>query len=636
MQVKTTRLLKEARAIFWPWCAVIFAGALPLVHPPNWTGDLILAWSFLGLSLMATLPFGAEFQHRTLYLVLAQPVARRAIWSEKLSVTAVAILSATLVMVLGWRVSVLQLDPHDAAFFSAWIIATTASATFWTLVARSTLGGLALNISVNALVVEMPWLVLYHERALTVPLSPSRMTVSTVTFMFFCYAGAMLWLGARKLARFQVTGSMAGDDLLMAGPSVMPQAFARWFRCRPTGAFLNLIRKELRLLRPVWLITLMSFLGWTCIAVLRLVPEHSFGRLIVSRPGSPTFLIFLAVGWVVALSIAIAILAGSLSPGEERTSGTHAWHMTLPVSARRQWLIKLVMALLTGFVCAALLPVLVLIAGGYLFGSPLMFVDPHGALLWLVALPLLTFASFWCACAFNGTVRAALWVFPVLGALVVAGQSGAWVAPKLIDLFLSKFDFFTTFRFTNSLSNFLFFDLEEMPLLVAALFLAPILIVAVIQSYRLFRAQAQDSLRSLVRNLLPLASMAFLLCFAFVAFPTLQNHARDQMWTLLYETYKAAEKIQPGIPNLDAMHPLELTVDDLAKVSPLSENTRRWLRSSRITLAADNSRHTIFYYRGKTFYSLYVATIYVAGGSKCTLFFHDQSLPSGYFDCICE
>ena len=643
MNAKTTRLLKEARPLFWPWCAVAVAGVLPLVNVPQ-SVDLLVAALLLGFALLGALPFGNEFQHRTLALLLAQPVDRIEIWSEKLSVMAVATISAALVLILGWRISALQVDPYDAAFFASWIIATTASGTYWTLLARSTLGGLALNISVNAMVVEMPWLVLYHERALTIPLSPSTMTVSTVTFILFCYTGVMLWLGAQKLVRFQAIGGMAGDDLLMAGPSVMPQAFARWFRCRPTGAFLNLIRKELRLLRPVWLITLMSFLGWTCIAVLRLVPEHGFGRPIVSRPGSPTFLIFLAVGMVAALSIAIAILAGSLSLGEERTSGTHAWHMTLPVSARRQWLIKLVMAILTGFVCAALLPVLVLIARGYLFGSPLMFVDPGWAMLWLVALPLLTFASFWCACAFNGTVRASLWVFPVLGALVVSGQSGAWIAPKLIDLILSKFDFFTAFRFTNSLSNFLFFDLDEKPLLVAALFLAPILTVAVIQSYRLFRAQAQDGISYMVRNLPPLAAMAFLFIFSFVGSVKFVEQARQQMWILFSETHDAIEKCESGAANLDAAHPLELTVEDLAKAFPLSERTRRWLRNSRIRVAPEKPdpgrcchpgiAWGIVFAPNKSYLG-YSAAIHMASGPDCALSFHAGS-GAGIVRGVCQ
>ena len=33
MNAKATRILKEARPLFWPWCAVALAGALPLVYP---------------------------------------------------------------------------------------------------------------------------------------------------------------------------------------------------------------------------------------------------------------------------------------------------------------------------------------------------------------------------------------------------------------------------------------------------------------------------------------------------------------------------------------------------------------------------------------------------------------------------
>lgn len=643
MNAKTTRVLKEARPLFWPWCAVAVASVLPMAHALN-SLELILAGFLLGSSLLATLPFGNEFQHRTLSLLLAQPVDRMEIWGEKLSVMAVAILSSALVLILGGRVSALQVDPYDAAFFAAWIIATTASATYWTLLARSTLGGLALNVSVNGLVIEMPWLVFYHERALTMPLSPSSMTVSTAAFMLFCYAGVMLWLGAQKLVRFQAMGGMAGDDLLMAGPSVMPEVLARWFRSRPTGVFLNLIRKELRLLRPVWLITLTSFLGWTCLTMLGLMPERGFGRLIVSRPGSPTFLLFFVESLVGALSIAIAILAGCLSLGEERTSGTHAWHMTLPVSANRQWLIKLVMAMLTGFVCGGLLPLLVLIAGGFLLGSSLMFVDPHGALLWLAAMPLLTFASFWCASAVNGTVRAVLWVFPVLGALSLAKPFGEWVPEQLMPRIISRFDLFSDFRFTNSVSNFLFFDLEEKPILVAALLVVPILLVAVIQSYRLFRTQARDGKLPLVRNLLPLAMMAFLLIFSWNASIVFVEQARQQMWTLFSETHQAIEMDLPRTALLDAAHPLQVTLDDLAQASPLSERTRRWLRNSRISIAPfklhpgpcchPGIASGMTFAPGKTYLG-YSATIHMASFPDCTLSFQAGS-GAGIISGVCK
>src|SRR2546430_10494613 len=65
------------------------------------------------------------------------------------------------------------------------------------------------------------------------------------------------------------------------------------------------------------------------------------------------------------------------------------------------------------------------------------------------------------------------------------------------------------------------------------------------------------------------------------------DHGRQQMWTLFRETHEAIEKIQPGTPNLDAAHPLQLTAEDLAKASPLSERARHWLSGSRITVVPD-------------------------------------------------
>ena len=35
MNAKSIRLLKEARSLFWPWCAVALAGLLPLVGLPS-------------------------------------------------------------------------------------------------------------------------------------------------------------------------------------------------------------------------------------------------------------------------------------------------------------------------------------------------------------------------------------------------------------------------------------------------------------------------------------------------------------------------------------------------------------------------------------------------------------------------
>jgi polyhydroxybutyrate depolymerase len=534
-------MMKEARALFRPWCAVTILCALPLIHSSHdflhryyiSLSDISGVSAFLGIPMLAILSLGNEFQHRTLSLLLTQPVSRMKIWGEKLSVTFVAVLSAALVLSYAWR-SALQEDPKLWVFAGVYLLATVPSATFWTLLTRSTIGGYLLN----AFFPQFFFLVYKDEIFGSNPLPARSITGLWIgAFAALCYAGVMLWLGGRKLARFQVAGGMAGDDLLMAGPSVMPEALAGLFRCRPTGAVLNLIRKELRLLRPIWLLSFLSLVYLTCLTVFRFILLRKTDAPI---PEGVQLFLYTPVIFFPPL---IAILAGSLSLWEERTLGTQSWNMTLPLSARRQWLIKLLMAMFTGLACAVLLPVFVMVVLGYIFGTPFMFVDQamagltiaegsifgwlfmfvaqamHGAMpgLLLTGL-LLTFASFWCACAVNGTVRAALWFVPAMGAVILAVRSGDWIAPKLVDLAVSRFDPFTNFRFSSAVSNLQSLVIGATPLGVVTLLLVPTLLLAVIQSYRLFRAQLQDSILSVIRNLLLLAITAFLSVFCLAAF----------------------------------------------------------------------------------------------------------------------
>jgi ABC-type transport system involved in multi-copper enzyme maturation permease subunit len=634
MTAKNTRILKEARPLFWPWCAVALAGAVPLVRPLHsleWISPIGL---FLGIPLLATLSLGNEFQHRTLSLLLSQPVGRMEIWGEKMSVTLVAVLSAVLVFSLSLRAAPFQPDPQNLALAGAWIIATIASATFWTLFTRSTLGGVALNIAVLLFII-IALNIAYWLSGLLYLSMAYAIIVPTGTFVFLCYAGAMFWLGRRTLARFQATGGTAGDDLLMAGPDVMPVALAGWFHCRPTGAVLNLIRKEFRLLRPVWIITLLYVLGWTCVTLFRMVPERGSNKE------------FPVVGaMLIVFSTLIAVLAGSLSLGEEKTSGTHAWQLTLPVSARRQWFIKLCMALFAGLVGAALLPILVLIAGGFLFGSPFLFVDPQtGMVWWLLGVSLLTFAAFWCACAVNGTVRAVLWVFPVMIALGFAGNFGNRVAHELVDfVFSSRFNPFANFRFAWAVArvvngHFRLLSLLVAPMMYATLVGGPVLLLALVQSYRLFRAQFQGSTRTVVRNLLPLAMLVFLCGVSLTAFNSSLQRGGGEVSMLVAATSRAIQKTLPAAAKLDATRPLQLTDDDVARAFPfpLPEGTRRWLRNARITVTSDKAHPSGFYCvedpRWST-YCYYSATIHLADGTNLTELHEpmkDRELPFGRY-----
>ena len=91
------RMYKEARPLFWPWCAVVCAGAVPLLHPPYPLAEISGLGFLLGMPLLAALPFGNEFQNRTFSLLLSQPISRMEIWREKLSITAIVVFTADLI-----------------------------------------------------------------------------------------------------------------------------------------------------------------------------------------------------------------------------------------------------------------------------------------------------------------------------------------------------------------------------------------------------------------------------------------------------------------------------------------------------------------------------------------------------------
>ena len=120
--------------------------------------------------------------------------------------------------------------------------------------------------------------------------------------------------------------------------------------------------------------------------------------------------------------------------------------------------------------------------------------------------------------------------------------------------------------------------------------------------------------------------VAFLCSFSLLAFQTFVFHAFGQFQIVTRETCQSIEKIQLVAAKLDATHPLQLTVEDLAKASPLSKPTRRWLRNSRVTIVPlKNLPHQIlrpgnsrFNFEIDDSQSWYLATIHLPSGSDCS------------------
>jgi hypothetical protein len=89
-----------------------------------------------------------------------------------------------------------------------------------------------------------------------------------------------------------------------------------------------------------------------------------------------------------------------------------------------------------------------------------------------------------------------------------------------------------------------------------------------------------------------LALTVFLCSFFSLAFYTFVGGAAwNPKGGALLETIQAIQKIRSAAPQLNASHPLQLTVEDLAKAFPLSKSTRRLLGNSHITLRLEEPPH---------------------------------------------
>jgi len=193
----------------------------------------------------------------------------------------------------------------------------------------------------------------------------------------------------------------------------------------------------------------------------------------------------------------------------------------------------------------------------------------------------------------------------VMIALGFAVELGKRAGPPLAHLFFSRFDPLANVKLAAAVSHVnssAFFKLVEAAsnnmtdsapaeFVLTTIILVPVLLCAVIQSYRLFRAEVRHPALSVVRSLVPLAVLAFLCSSLSLAFENFLSRPRNQKMSAFFEIIEAIEKFQSGVPNLDAAHPLQLTVEDLAKAYPLSKSTRRLLDDSHITLIRDDPPH---------------------------------------------
>jgi hypothetical protein len=551
-----TRTLKEARPLAAPAILILVATSLALTWMPaafpGWSIGPALAFFYLGTAVLVAVPFGAEFQHCTLLLLLSQPEPRARLWLRKW-----AVIGLVLAAVTGLQYAALSFGPFTVETVGrelTFLLVVLCSGTLWTLLAGSTIGGVAFTLAALLLLEMTANLVAIHLFGASLDLFSFHPVVVAARV---AYMLTTLWLGWRIFARLEIKAEgAAGGHWIATGPL--------WdvLRCRPEGALGNLIRKEIRLQAPTLQIATVFVACWlAAIGYFAVTP---------ARPSTTeaVFIVMLAVYCPLAL-----VVSGTISLGEDTALGIRAWHLTLPVSSRAQWLVKLAVSAFVGAVAAIALPLALGLLASVAVPLPDGRVPLPGGAAVLVAAGILVVA-FWAAALLGHTVRAAVATGLALVGLAICARIGIETGLRL-----GIWDSVLTWLMVrNQWPPQLFFVVHpgSFGWLAVIASGAIVAVVALVQSLRAFRrAQVDRQLVATYGGLLAL--VCFLVTFGISSY---QRAAGNQWRSAPVRELRAA--IEAARPPAGPARVVSLA--ELEATGLVSDATRRWLSGSEVTV----------------------------------------------------
>ncbi len=400
---------KELRVLMPVWLltmAVLLLSTLGANPEPGVA--VAIAINVLGCLVLGATVFGHEFNHRTLPLLLAQPVTRPAVWRAKMGILLALVLIASLstaavVVVGGTRVPMNDLESF-LLVVGCTALSAVGVAPWLTLLTRSTLAGAVFAGS-------LPLLFWGAANLLTWALFGANPT-DTSTWICFLVPLIGHWLagpflGYRAFVRLQaLDGPNADLHLPLWLIRLLPERAARSTAPRRSGVLWQLVKKELRLQQTTFLIAGLFVLAVVAASVVELVRVR--GELSSRFYVEP--LIFLQ-------ALIIPLLAGALCCAEERQHGTIEWQLVQPLAAWRQWLVKVGVALGLTELLAVGLPLLLLL------GSPFAEARHEFTDAWWVTstvVLLLGGLAIYFSSLCQTTVRALLWTVAVASVALIA------------------------------------------------------------------------------------------------------------------------------------------------------------------------------------------------------------------------
>ena len=400
---------KEVRALLPTYGAALVAVVVGSMSESYFLiASGLLGFAFGSVTLGAQ-SFGHEYSHRTLGLLLAQPLDRRRLFLYKLIVLAAMLVTLTGVTLLLFD-DVLKraASPHTEPGMLVLAAACGLFVAPWlTMLCRSTLAAVVFTVAIPGLLATGADIVgglIYglHDAS---AIDRFRLIVFWRGMIVVCALSAIA--GWRMFLRLEVIEGHGAHVQLPESLGVGSDVTAATIRRRhPVRA---LVAKELRLQQIAFVVAALFVVAWVGLAWL----EHS-------SPASQAVPLIPLTGLYVGMA---SMLIGSLASAEERHLGTLEGQMLVPVPGWQQWFLKVgVVAALVLLFCGVLPAVFISLTP---FDRSLELADWLGAATVIV---LLTTGSLYVSSLCRTGVGALVASFPAAVATVFfAGTVDAWL-----------------------------------------------------------------------------------------------------------------------------------------------------------------------------------------------------------------
>ena len=338
---------KEIRALAPTWAAALAVVGLASYGGSRMLVPIGLIGCAFGAIALGAQSIGHEYSHRTVTLLLSQPVDRRRLLLYKASVLLVMVGSLVAFTIWAFAEPLRHAPGPDMGAAMLVLIATCglSIAPWLTMVCRSPLAGGVFAIAIPGLLRAGLDVLGGAVYGLEAAASIDRFTSAVffpLMYLACIGAAAALWRTFIRLeaiegghAEIQLPGAQARGSLATDGMRRQPVLRA-------------LVAKELRLQQMAYLAAAIFTVLWVGFAWR----EHLQPR------GFPFVPLALLYGGILAL------LVGSMTSAQERELGTLEWQTLQPVPGWQQWAVKTAVAVTLSLTFGVALPMVLSVVTG--------------------------------------------------------------------------------------------------------------------------------------------------------------------------------------------------------------------------------------------------------------------------------